>query len=82
MLKLSGQSDPDLQRYFRNRHAHTRAHTHRHTHTHTQIPCFYREIFAIIYNKSFVFIPCHAPLVSVNDIKTFLTVVIKVVISP
>ena len=30
MLKLSSQSDPDLQRYLRN------------THTHT--PCFYREI--------------------------------------
>ena len=32
MLKISGQSDPDLQIF--------QAHTH--THTHTQIPCFYK----------------------------------------
>ena len=31
MLKLSGQSDPDPQRYLRN----TYTHTHTHTHTHT-----------------------------------------------
>ena len=30
MLKISGQSDPDLHRYLRHRH--------------TEIPCFYREI--------------------------------------
>ena len=35
MLKLSGQSDPDLQRYLRNTH----------TYRQTEIPCFYREMF-------------------------------------
>ena len=33
MLKISGQSDPDLQRYLRC--VRTRAHTQTHTHTHT-----------------------------------------------
>ena len=34
MLKLSGQSNPDPQRYLRHAHKHT--HTHTHTHTHRQ----------------------------------------------
>ena len=33
-LKISGQSDPDLQIF--------------ESHTHTQISCFYREIFILI----------------------------------
>ena len=40
MLKISGQSDPDLQIFEVRTHARARTHTH----THTQIPCFYKEI--------------------------------------
>ena len=36
MLKILGQSDPDLQRYLR--------HTQRQTDRQTEIPCFYRAI--------------------------------------
>ena len=46
MLKLSGQSDPDLQRYLR--HTYTDTQTDRHTQRQTVIPCFCREIIVII----------------------------------
>ena len=32
MLKISGQSDPDLQRCLRHTHSHSHTHTHTHTH--------------------------------------------------
>ena len=38
MWKLSGESDPDPQRYLRN------THTDRQTDRQTEIPCFYREM--------------------------------------
>ena len=48
MLKLSGQSDPDPQRYLRNTHIHTQ------TDRQTEIPCFYKEMLEIFYLCGFI----------------------------
>ena len=42
MLKLSGQSDPDPQRYLRQTH----------TERQTEIPCFYREMCGSVFTES------------------------------
>ena len=55
MLKVSGQSDPDLQRYLRKRYI------HRQTHRQTEIPCFYREMLCLADTKHFTSLATHHP---------------------
>ena len=48
MLKILGQSDPDLQRYLR--------HTHGQTHRQKGISCFYRELCQCLPTFVFVYL--------------------------
>ena len=48
MLKVSGQSDPDLQRYLRQTHTHTHTHTHRFGFAHVFVVLVVESNFALL----------------------------------